>query len=83
MSNAAPQRHFGQKVSFFMALFSLFCTLPTFGLFFWLWHTRGLTDTWTPSALAGVAFFLCVAGVCYIMSRPTPPLPPMSDDDLK
>lgn len=83
MNDQAPKRHFGQKLSLVMAIFSLFCTLPTLGAFFWLWNTRGLADTWTPSALAIVAFFICVAGVCYIMSRPQPPLPPMQDEETR
>jgi len=35
---------------------------------------RSLAGNWTPSALAGVAFPACCAGVLYVMSRPQPPL---------
>ena len=39
---------------------------------------RSLADNWTPSALAGVAFPACCAGVRYVMNRPQPS-PPAED----
>jgi hypothetical protein len=68
-------RHAGQKIAFAAAIFCLLLVLPALGGFAWMWLTRGLADTWTPSALALVAFLICCAGVFYAMGRPTPPLP--------
>lgn len=69
-------RHSGQKVSLILAFASGLLCLPALGVFVWLWFTRGLGDTWTPSLLAVVAFFACCAGVLYAMSVPQPVLPP-------
>ncbi|MDR0776957.1 MAG: hypothetical protein LBE81_10035 [Azonexus sp.] len=69
-------RHSGQKISLILACVSGLFTLPALGLFVWLWLTRGLADTWTPSLLAIAAFFVCCAGVLYAMSVPQPVLPP-------
>jgi len=69
------KRHIGQQVALATAVFCALLMLPTAGFFVWLWRERGLADIWTPSALAGVAFLGCCAGVLYVMSRPQPPLP--------
>jgi hypothetical protein len=69
------KRHIGQQIALATAIFCALLALPVVGLFVWLLQTRGLADSWTPSALAGVAFLLCCAGVLYVMSRPQPPLP--------
>ena len=69
------KRHIGQQVALATAAFCALLILPVIGLFFWLWLDRGLADTWTPSALAAVAFLGSCAGVLYVMSRPQPPLP--------
>ena len=50
------KRHIGQQVALATAAFCALLALPAFGLFLWLWKERGLADTWTPSALAAVAF---------------------------
>ena len=70
------KRHIGQQVALATALFCALLMLPALGLFVWLWLQRGLGDTWTPSALAAVAFLGSCAGVLYVMSRSQPPLPP-------
>ena len=70
------KRHIGQQVALATAAFCALLMLPALGLFVWLWLERGLGDTWTPSALAAVAFLGSCAGVLYVMSRPQPPLPP-------
>ena len=69
------KRHIGQQVALATAAFCALLALPAFGLFLWLWKERGLSDTWTPSALASVAFLGACAVVLYVMSRPQPPLP--------
>jgi hypothetical protein len=69
------KRHIGQQVALATAAFCALLMLPALGLFVWLWQERGLSDTWTPSALAAVAFLGSCAGVLYVMSRPQPPLP--------
>lgn len=69
-------RHIGQKIALATAIFCALMMLPALGGFVWLWQERGLTDTWTPSLLAAVAFFGCCAGVLYAVSRPQPLLPP-------
>jgi hypothetical protein len=69
-------RHSGQKISLILAFASALLTLPTLGAFAWRWQSHGLTDTWTPSLRAVVAFFACCAGVLYAMSVPQPVLPP-------
>jgi hypothetical protein len=69
------KRHIGQQVALATAIFCALMMLPVLGLFAWLWLTRGLADTWTPSALAAVAFLASCAAVLYVMSRPQPPLP--------
>jgi hypothetical protein len=69
------KRHIGQKVALVAAAFCAVLALPVFGVFFWLWHERGLTDTWTPSALTTVIFLGFCAIVLYVVSRPQPPLP--------
>jgi hypothetical protein len=69
------KRHIGQKIALISAGFCALLMLPTLGLFFWLWQSRGLADNWTPSALAGVAFLGFCTGVLYVISRPQPPLP--------
>ena len=68
------KRHIGQQIALATAIFCALLALPVVGLFVWLLQTRGLADSWTPSALAGVAFLLCCAGVLYVMSRPQQPL---------
>jgi hypothetical protein len=69
------KRHIGQQVALATAAFCALLALPAFGLFLWLWKERGLNDTWTPSALASVAFLGACAVVLYVMSRPRPALP--------
>ena len=69
------KRHIGQQVALATAAFCALLALPAFGAFVWLWKERGLADTWTPSALAAVAFLGACAVVLYVMSRPRPPLP--------
>lgn len=69
------QRNIGQKISLVTAIFCAFLSLPVTVAFFWLWRERGMQDTWTPSALTSVFFFLFCAVVLYVMSRPKPPLP--------
>ncbi len=69
-------RHSGQKISLILACVSGLLSLPAFGVFVWLWRMRGLADTWTPSLLAVAAFFVCCAGVLYVMSVPQLVLPP-------
>lgn len=69
------KRHIGQQVALATAAFCALLMLPMMVIFAWLWSERGLADSWTPSALAGVAFLACCAGVLYAMSRPRPPLP--------
>ncbi|NJD24776.1 MAG: hypothetical protein FIB06_05165 [Betaproteobacteria bacterium] len=64
------RRHVGQRIALAAAVFCGLLALPVFALFVWLWRERGLADNWTPSALAGVAFLGCCAGVLYVMSRP-------------
>jgi hypothetical protein len=66
------KRHIGQQVALATAAFCALLALPAFGLFLWLWKERGLADTWTPSALASVAFLGACAAVLYIMSLPRP-----------
>ena len=70
------KRHIGQQVALATAAFCAVLALPAFGVFLWLLMERGLADTWTPSALASVAFLGACAGVLYVMSRPRPALPP-------
>lgn len=72
-------RHAGQKVSLALSIICAVLCLPALGGFAWVWQTRGLGDTWTPSLLAVVAFFGCCAGVLYAMSVPQPVLPPDED----
>ncbi len=74
-------RHIGQKIAFVSALFCAFMMLPALAAFVWMWQTRGLVDSWTPSILATVAFFGCCAGVLYAMSRPQPVLPAEGEAD--
>ncbi len=69
------KRHIGQKIALAAAVFCALIALPTFGGFIWLLQTRGINDTWTPSALTTVFFFLFCAVVLYVLSRPQPPLP--------
>ena len=69
------KRHIGQQVALATAAFCAVLALPAFGLFLWLWKERGLADTWTPSALASVAFLGACSVVLFVMSRPQPPLP--------
>jgi hypothetical protein len=73
------QRNFGQKVSLAAAILCTFLSLPVFAAFVWLYRERGMQDTWTPSALTSIFFFLFCAVVLYVMSRPKPPLPPQDD----
>jgi len=68
-------RHTGQKISLAVSVICVVMTLPSFAAFVWLWQTRGLADTWTPSLLAVAAFFGFCAAVCYAMSVPQPVLP--------
>lgn len=68
-------RHAGQKFSLAMAILSALLTVPALTAFVWLWQTRGISDTWTPSLLAVAAFFGFCAAVCYAMSVPQPVLP--------
>ena len=69
------KRHIGQKVALVASAFCAVLALPAFGVFVWLWRERGLTDTWTPSALTTVIFLGFCAIVLYVVSRPQPPLP--------
>ena len=69
-------RHIGQKFALATAIFCALMMIPALVAFVWLWQSRGLADTWTPSLLATVGFFGCCAVVLYTMSRPQPPLPP-------
>ena len=69
------KRHFGQKAAFVSAIICAGLSLPMFGIFVWLLNERGMNDTWTPSALTTVFFFLFCAVVLYVLSRPQPPLP--------
>ena len=78
MSNL--QRNFGQKVSLAAAILCTFLSLPVFAAFVWLYRERGMQDTWTPSALTSIFFFLFCAVVFYVMSRPKPHLP--QDDSV-
>jgi hypothetical protein len=68
-------RHTGQKISLALSIVCAAMTLPSFAVFIWMWQTRGLADTWTPSLLAVAAFFGFCAAVCYAMSVPQPVLP--------
>lgn len=68
-------RHTGQKISLGLSIACAVMTLPSLVTFVWLWQTRGLVDTWTPSLLAVSVFFGCCAAVCYAMSVPQPVLP--------
>ncbi len=72
-------RHIGHKIALACAAVCALLMLPAFGGFVWLWQTRGLGDTWTPSLLAVVAFFGCCAGVLYATSIPQPILPRLDD----
>lgn len=74
-------RHIGQKIAFLSAIFCAFMMLPALAGFIWMWQTRGLVDTWTPSILATAAFFGSCAGVLYAMSRPQPVLPAEGETD--
>ena len=69
------KRHIGQQVALATAAICALLALPAVGLFIWLWKERGLADTWTPSALAAVAFLGACAVVLYVISRPQPLLP--------
>lgn len=69
------KRNVGQKFSLISSIVCVVLMLPAFATFVWMWSTRGLADTWTPSMLAVVAFFASCAVVFYFMSRPQPPLP--------
>ena len=69
------QRNIGQKISLAAAIFCTFLSLPLFAAFIWVWRERGMHDTWTPSALTSVFFFLFCAVVLYVMSLAKPPLP--------
>ncbi len=73
------QRNIGQKISLAAAILCTFLSLPVFAAFVWLYRERGMQDTWTPSALTSIFFFLFCAVVFYVMSRPKPPLPPQDD----
>ncbi len=73
------KRHVGQQIALATAIFCALLALPVVALFVWLLQTRGLADSWAPSALAGVASLLCCSGVLYVMSRPQPPLPQEED----
>ena len=64
------KRHIGQQVALATAAFCALLTMPAFAVFIWLWKERGLDDTWTPSALASVAFLGACTVVLYVMSRP-------------
>lgn len=75
-------RHFGQKFSLACAIFSATAVLPTSGYAVWVALHTGTQDVLFPAALATAFFFACVAGVCYVMSRPVPPLPPAEDTAL-
>ena len=69
------RRNIGQKVAFSAAIACLALAVSLFGIFVWLWQTKGLNDTWTPSALTTAFFLGFCAVVLYVMSRPKPPLP--------
>jgi predicted membrane channel-forming protein YqfA (hemolysin III family) len=69
------KRNVGQKFSLISSVVCAVMMLPAFAAFIWMWSTRGLADTWTPSLLAVVGFFASCAVVFYFMSRPQPPLP--------
>ena len=69
------KRHFGQKAAFVSAIVCVVLAVPMLGIFIWLLIERGMNDTWTPSALTTVFFFLLCAIVLYVLSRPQPPLP--------
>jgi hypothetical protein len=71
-------RHIGQKFALATAAFCGFMALPALGLFFWTWQNLGFDNTWTPSALTTVVFFLTCSVVLYVMSRPLPALPSTS-----
>ena len=49
------KRHVGQQIALATAIFCALLALPVVALFVWLLQTRGLADSWAPSALAGVA----------------------------
>ncbi|MDR2838646.1 MAG: hypothetical protein LBV49_08830 [Azonexus sp.] len=72
-------RHAGHKISLILAGFCALLILPSLGAFVWLWQTRGLGDTWTPSLLAVAAFFACCAAVLFTMSLPPQRLPPETE----
>jgi len=72
-------RHIGQKIALATAAFCAFMMLPALAGFIWVWHERGLADTWTPSLLSVVGFFGFCAIVLYAMSRPQPDLPEASE----
>ena len=57
------KRHIGQQVALATALFCALLMLPALGLFVWLWLERGLGDTWTPSALAAVAYVAVIPSI--------------------
>ncbi len=69
------KRHFGQKAALIAAVLSALLTVPAFGLFVWLWQTRGSGDSWVPSALTTVVFLAACAVVLYVISLPRPRLP--------
>lgn len=67
--NTRP-RNLGQKFAYVCAIVSALASIPAFGLFLWLRATRGMADTWTPSAISITLFFLSCAAVLYVVSRP-------------
>ena len=67
-------RHIGHKIALVVAGFGVFGALCMVGITIWCWLTLGPGNTWTPSALAGVGFFACIAWVCQAMSVPQPDL---------
>lgn len=69
-------RHIGHKIALVCAGLCGLMMLPAAVAFIWLFVTRGVVDTWTPSMAAVVAFFGCCAGVLYATSVPQPLLPP-------
>jgi hypothetical protein len=73
------RRHFGQQISFVMAIVSALGAVVMLGVAAWLILTRGAADVLSASAMAGVAFLASCAVVLYVMSRPRPPLPPQED----
>lgn len=75
-------RHTGQKIALGFAIACLLAAVPTAGVFVWALVTKELSDTWVPSLFASISFFISCAAVCYVMSRPQPPLPaqPMADE---